>query len=84
MLPFGIACAILLAPTLPELAAGVDRQGGGAYASVYALFNEAYAVGMMIGPLLGGFLAERFGLLATLICVSLVALAYAATAARRS
>lgn len=56
-----VAYALLLTPTLPELADAVDRRGGGAYASAYAIFNAAYAAGMMAGPILGGALSSALG-----------------------
>ena len=61
LIGLGLACAFLLSPTLPELADAADRQGHGAYGTVYALFNTAYAVGMLAGPVLGGALAGRLG-----------------------
>jgi MFS family permease len=66
MIPFGAACSLLLTPTLPELADNADRVGEAAYGNTYALFNLAYGAGMIIGPVVGGGLAERIGLPAAL------------------
>jgi len=40
-----VAFGFLMNPTLDELATAVDRGHTGAYASVYAIFNMAYAIG---------------------------------------
>jgi MFS family permease len=70
MIPFGAACSLLLTPTLPELAHEADRTGDTGYGAIYALFNVAYGVGMFLGPMLGGALAEQVGLPAALAVVS--------------
>lgn len=56
---FGAAQAIQATPCLPELAEHVDRLGGGAYATIYALFNMAYSGGMVVGPMVGGYLVDK-------------------------
>jgi MFS family permease len=66
----GFALAFLLAPALPELADIADRVAESGYGLAYALFNISYAAGMMIGPLLGGFLTGQFGFLWALVTVS--------------
>lgn len=50
---FAVALTFVLIPALPELARLVDRLGAG-YGGAYALFNAAYAVGMLLGPVAGG------------------------------
>ncbi|KAJ3200778.1 hypothetical protein HK099_002517, partial [Clydaea vesicula] len=40
---FGITTAIIMTPTLAEMAEIVERLGGGANASVYALYNVSYS-----------------------------------------
>jgi MFS transporter, DHA1 family, solute carrier family 18 (vesicular amine transporter), member 1/2 len=72
----GLASGLILAPALPALADEVDRLGGGAYASVYAILNIAYAVGMIAGPIAGGLSADAFGFAATLAAVALLLLLY--------
>jgi multidrug resistance protein len=67
----GIACAFLLAPTLPELADAADRCGHVPYGSAYSLFSAAYAVGMLLGPVLGGLATAGLGLAPALVLVSL-------------
>jgi multidrug resistance protein len=72
----GFASGLVLVPALPMLAARVDRLGGGAYASVYAILNIAYAIGMIAGPIVGSLVAELFNLLAALAVVALLLLIY--------
>lgn len=64
----GVASAAALGPTLPALADAVDDvaraetgPGTADYASVYALYNAAYAVGMWTGPVAGAALVEAWG-----------------------
>jgi len=73
---FGIACAFLLSPTLPEIGAACERQGDQSFGSAYAVFNLAYAVGMAAGPVAGGVLKPAFGFGATLAVLSAVSAAY--------
>ena len=70
---FGVACAILLAPTLPEIAAVCDRHGANAFGTAYAVFNFAYAVGMAAGPVAAGVLAPALGFGQTLLVFSTAA-----------
>jgi DHA1 family solute carrier family 18 vesicular amine transporter 1/2 len=76
LVPLGLGCAFLLSPTLPELAEVADLQGEAAYGAAYALSNTAYAVGMMLGPLVGGVLTARVGVTFTFVTSGLVALLY--------
>ena len=71
----GTTCAFLLTPALPELADQLDRAGSQAYGVAYAIFNTAYAIGMMAGPLAGGAAAEAWGFLAALEILAVLALA---------
>ncbi len=69
--------ALAISPSLPELADAVDAHGGHAYAMVYAIFNAAYAGGMMVGPVAGGVLFSTFNLGVTLLLTGIVMLVYA-------
>lgn len=73
----GLAVGLTLAPTLPELANAVDNLGGGSYGSVYAIWNEFFAVGMAVGPLAGGLLREAFSLRSTLVIAAVPLMVYA-------
>ena len=72
----GFASGLVLVPALPMLADRVDRLGGGAYASLYAILNIAYAIGMIAGPIVGSLVAELVDLLAALAVVALLLLIY--------
>lgn len=81
LIPLGVACAFLLAPTLPALADVADERGTRNYGATYAFFNVAYAGGMLVGPLLGGILTDAYGFAMALIVVGVAALVYAPIAA---
>jgi MFS family permease len=80
---FGASCSFLLTPTLPEFAAICERHGLGSLGSAYSLFNTAYAVGMVVGPILAGCATSHLGLPLTLTVFALAALAYFPILARR-
>lgn len=50
-----------LTPCLPEFAEIVARVSPGSYASVYALYNVYYSIGMILGPVVGGAVVETMG-----------------------
>jgi MFS family permease len=50
---FAIAFTFVMVPVLPELAALSQRLSAG-YGGAFALFNGAYAVGTLVGPVAGG------------------------------
>jgi multidrug resistance protein len=60
MAAMGVALAALVAPTMPALAARADHVGGD-YATAYAGYNAAYAVGLGLGAALGGPIASAVG-----------------------
>jgi hypothetical protein len=62
-------------PTLAELAAAVDRRTTGAYASVYAIYNVAYAVGTIGSDVATAALASVFTFGTTLSGMSVALLA---------
>jgi DHA1 family solute carrier family 18 vesicular amine transporter 1/2 len=69
------AYAFAMNPTLTELAEAVDRCAPGAYASVYAVFNIAYSIGMIGGDVVAGSLAHHFSLFAGFLALSVILLA---------
>jgi MFS family permease len=71
-----VAYGVSQTPTLPELGDAVDQHGGGGYATVYALFNGTYSVGMMAGPIAGAALAGAVGLPTAFALIGAVLLAY--------
>jgi MFS family permease len=74
LLLLGIALGLLMTPTLPALSDAVDRSGASGYGIAYAIYNTAYSLGMMGGPMLGGLLVGSFGLLIALTLVGLLTL----------
>ncbi|OPY28503.1 MAG: drug efflux system protein MdtG [Methanocella sp. PtaU1.Bin125] len=77
MLLLGAIMAIGLASVPQEMTDIADRLGRGGYGAVYALYNVALSVGMMIGPLAGGVLAGSLGITAGLMIAGAVMVAYA-------
>ncbi len=75
----GVCIALFETPTLPFIA---DRITGGedseVYGTAFGIFNMAWAIGYLIGPAAGGFLAQKHGLPTTMIVFSvpLVVLAW--------
>jgi MFS family permease len=67
--------AFALNPTFTELAEAVDRRGTGGYASVYAIYNIAYSIGMLASNVLAGALISQVSFLSALLLTSLVMLA---------
>jgi MFS family permease len=80
---FGVACAILLTPTLPELAAACERSRAGGFGGAYAVFNLAQATGMVAGPVVGGMLKPALGFVLMLLTFSAVAALYLPLLLRR-
>lgn len=68
----GITIALFETPTLPliaDLLAG--RTEGDVYGTAFGLFNMAWAIGYLLGPAAGGFLAQRHGLPTAMIMLSI-------------
>ncbi|CAG8638180.1 3993_t:CDS:2 [Paraglomus brasilianum] len=65
---FGAAYSVASTPTLPLLGEFVTKNGGGAYGQVYALWNMAYSIGMLVGPVIGGVLLQHFGFFWAMMC----------------
>lgn len=61
LLLFGFTGGIALTPSLPEFGDFAQERGGKMYAQAYALYNMAYCIGMITGPVMGGYLYESFG-----------------------
>ncbi len=68
----GVTIALFETPTLPliaDLLAG--RAEGDVYGTAFGLFNVAWAVGYLLGPAAGGFLAQKHGLPTAMILLSI-------------
>jgi multidrug resistance protein len=69
-----VAYACSMNPLLTELADAVDRCAAGAYGSVYAIFNIAYAIGMLAGSLFAGPVTDRFSVLTAFLSIGVILL----------
>jgi len=72
----GAGLALVLVPTLPELAEQARVQGLTAYEGIYALFNSSYAVGSIVGPVAGGVVVQGVGFQTGLLCFGVALIAY--------
>ncbi len=56
-----VAAAMLVTPSLAFMAEAVSAAGIRSFGVAYGLYNFAWALGLLVGPSLGGFLYERVG-----------------------
>jgi MFS transporter, DHA1 family, solute carrier family 18 (vesicular amine transporter), member 1/2 len=61
MVPMWMVFGLFVTPSLTYFAQLASQAGVHAYGLVYGIYNVAWAVGLMSGPALGGFLFERIG-----------------------
>ena len=54
--------SFLIAPSLAYMGEATSSAGLGSFGIAYGLYNVAWAVGLLGGPAIGGFLFERIGL----------------------
>ncbi|WP_442602219.1 MFS transporter [Paenibacillus sp. KN14-4R] len=66
----GALIGFTLSPTLATLGILVDQDEQGGYGAAYALFNMFHAVGIIIGPLLGGVLTDFVAVPTAVLLVS--------------
>ncbi|MCL4808474.1 MAG: hypothetical protein KJ062_11910, partial [Thermoanaerobaculia bacterium] len=59
--------SFVMSPVSPGLADAVEAMGSRSFGSVFSLVNVAYAVGMMLGPLVGSALVEAGGIRVALV-----------------
>jgi DHA1 family solute carrier family 18 vesicular amine transporter 1/2 len=62
MMALGSTASFIMSPCSPAVADRVERYGSQSFGSAFSILNFAYAVGMMVGPLLGGVLVQTLGL----------------------
>jgi len=74
-----IAIALFVTPSLAYMAEVTAFAGGDAYGIGYGIFNTAWAVGLLGGPALGGWLFDRIGF--SMLVTSWAVVVIAATAA---
>ena len=56
-----MAIATFVTPSLTYMAEATSEAGSQSFGVAYGLYNFAWAIGLLIGPALGGFLYERIG-----------------------
>ena len=55
------ALAVAITPSLAYMGEAASNAGVGSFGVSYGIYNMAWAVGLLGGPAVGGFLFERFG-----------------------
>ncbi len=67
----GFSITLFETPTMPLIADAIGSEGEGeVYGTAFGLFNMAWALGYILGPLAGGFLAQKHGLSTAVIMLS--------------
>jgi MFS family permease len=83
-----LAIATMITPSLTYMAEATASAGSPSFGVAYGLYNVAWAIGLLLGPALGGYLYERLGFTwLTLLwapAVVLVALMLSRIASRRT
>lgn len=74
---FGATHSVIATPALPELASIVDSLGVSSYARVYAVFNNAFSIGMIFGPIVVGQVKAATSFFWGIMSVAVPMLAYA-------
>ncbi|KAG0268270.1 hypothetical protein BGZ95_002517 [Linnemannia exigua] len=62
LVAIGLSTSSFIAPILGEISAVVRRTGDrAAYARAFAIFNMAFSFGMLIGPIIAGYIYQHHG-----------------------
>jgi DHA1 family solute carrier family 18 vesicular amine transporter 1/2 len=56
-----LVIATMITPSLTYMAAATASAGSPSFGVAYGIYNVAWAVGLLIGPAIGGFLYDRLG-----------------------
>jgi len=56
-----LAIATMITPSLTYMAEATASAGSPSFGVAYGLYNVAWAIGLLLGPALGGYLYERLG-----------------------
>ena len=65
---YAMAASTMMAPCLPKLAELVEKEQNQNYGQSFGLVNAAYSIGLLLGPSVGGMVAQAFSFLAA-ICI---------------
>ncbi|KAF9111964.1 hypothetical protein BGX27_004185 [Mortierella sp. AM989] len=77
LIGIGFSTSSFIAPVLGEISAVVRRTGDkAAYARAFAIFNIAFSFGMLIGPILAGFIYNKHGFKWNCITIACVLFAF--------
>ena len=71
MMALGSIASLIMSPSSPAVADAVEKTGSTSFGSAFSILNIAYAVGMMVGPLVGSALVQLLGLQRALTLVGL-------------
>lgn len=58
MILIGVTISFALTPSIMALSKVVDKDGTGSYGAAFGVFNFFHALGMIVGPLIGGLLID--------------------------
>ncbi|MBN3526495.1 MFS transporter [Paenibacillus apiarius] len=72
----GVSMGMVLAPCLPELADISEKSGLASYGITFAIYNTAYSIGMMLGPISSSILTDSIGLKLSYLSLGCVTLLY--------
>jgi MFS family permease len=56
-----LAISTMITPSLTYMAEATASAGSPSFGVAYGLYNVAWAIGLLLGPALGGYLYERLG-----------------------
>ena len=63
MIGLSAVVSLIITPSLTYMAEATSSAGFGSFGVVYGLYNVAWGVGLMVGPMAGGVLLQRVGFL---------------------
>jgi MFS family permease len=72
----GVSMGMVLAPCLPQLADISQRSGIHSYGITFALYNTAYSIGLMIGPILSSTLTDLMNIQLSYLVIGMIVLIY--------
>jgi len=82
LVPMWVIFSMVVTPSLAYVAEAASEAGVESFGVVYGVYNVAWAIGLMAGPAIGGFLLERIGFGPLTVGWSLLLLVTGVTLAR--